>query len=410
MSVPLPADRSPLRVEGRPTTPVRSCSAPSSETAAQRLTDDILLEILPRVPAKSLCRCRCVSKHWRSLIDHRKKLPPTLAGFFYTTTSTNSVPEETVRQPPVLLATVPGSLRPLVSTSLAFLPTHQRLDLLDCCSGLLLCRWYGVSTQIAELPYLVCNPATEKWVALPASIHGYHVTTTRLGFDPAHSSHFHVFELFYDQRCLSPDYRGCTGVAVYSSDTGGWVHNKFKRQPSDLPRCYSQETVFLNSRLHFHVTGYDGFYPTKGLAAVDTQAETWTSIGVPGNAILDSFIQCSRGRLHYIMFCKNEEGRARLRVYVLDNYESQGWTPKHDASASYILIETDDTDLLDFRWVGVHPDRNLIFFTTGQGQATTLLCYEMDFEQVKVICNVKDAKPPYLPYVPLYAELESLHM
>jgi hypothetical protein len=27
-----------------------------------------------------------------------------------------------------------------------------------------------------------------------------------------------------------------------------------------------------------------------------------------------------------------------------------------------------------------------------------------------VVCNDEECEPPYLPYVPLYAELESLHM
>ena len=44
------------------------------------------------------------------------------------------------------------------------------------------------------MDYVVCNPATEKWVTFPAnewSSESY----ARLGFDPAVSSHFYVFEL-----------------------------------------------------------------------------------------------------------------------------------------------------------------------------------------------------------------------
>jgi hypothetical protein len=44
-----------------------------------------LVEILARVPAKSVYRSKCVAKGWRDLIEdplHRKKLPQTLQGSF----------------------------------------------------------------------------------------------------------------------------------------------------------------------------------------------------------------------------------------------------------------------------------------------------------------------------------------
>ncbi|XP_048565897.1 uncharacterized protein LOC125545881 isoform X3 [Triticum urartu] len=50
------------------------------------LTDDILADIISRVPYKSTCCCKCVSKRWRDLIshrDHRKKMPQSIVGFFY---------------------------------------------------------------------------------------------------------------------------------------------------------------------------------------------------------------------------------------------------------------------------------------------------------------------------------------
>ena len=57
---------------------------------ACRLTDDLILEILSRIPARSLHRFKCVSVRWRDLIAdpaNRKKLPQTLAGFLYTATA-----------------------------------------------------------------------------------------------------------------------------------------------------------------------------------------------------------------------------------------------------------------------------------------------------------------------------------
>lgn len=64
----------------------------------ERLTDDLLAEILSRVPASSDNGCNLVSKRWRSLIDrpdHRKRLPQPLAGFFYNSTSKHSLKTRT---------------------------------------------------------------------------------------------------------------------------------------------------------------------------------------------------------------------------------------------------------------------------------------------------------------------------
>uniref|UniRef100_A0A8R7R9V1 F-box domain-containing protein n=1 Tax=Triticum urartu TaxID=4572 RepID=A0A8R7R9V1_TRIUA len=197
----------------------RSSSSPHSGTAAERLTDDLLVEILSRVPAKSLCRFKCVSNHWLNLIDHsdhRKKLPQTLAGFFYTSSRT-----EFILESPVRFVSVPGSHCPLIDTTFAYLPKHEHIYILDCCNGLLL---YGLYAQ--EISCIVCNPATKKWVTLPNSGQAAEqVIDTRLGFDPAKSPHFHVFEFVEQEGDWTSDL---AGVAVYSSETGRWVYREKK--------------------------------------------------------------------------------------------------------------------------------------------------------------------------------------
>ncbi|XP_047057129.1 uncharacterized protein LOC124663471 [Lolium rigidum] len=368
----IPADRSLPSVED-------PRSASSGGTAAEGLTDDLLLEILPRVPAKSLCRFRCVSKHWLGLIDHpdhRKKLPQTLAGFLYNKGFTSSSPESFL-VPSILLTSVSGSPCPPTSTSVAFLPKYRSVDVLDCCNGLFLCRWYGVSTKIGEFSYIVCNPATEKWVVLPTSGQATdNVLIARLGFDPTQSLHFHVFELLEDHDSWGPS-PGLAGVAVYSSETGGWIHKKERWNQHIMLPYYdrtSADTVFLHNRLYFH-----------------------------------GFIQWSQGCVHYANFYGDEDNVVvRLQVFVLGNDESKGWILKHIVETSYVFGGIDVTLDWDFRWVGIHPQCNSIFFTGGWD--TSLMCYNMDNQQVKVIRNLKDGNPPYLPYVPLYADLQSLQM
>ncbi|XP_010240434.1 putative F-box protein At3g52320 isoform X2 [Brachypodium distachyon] len=118
--------------------------------AVDGITDDILVEILSRVPAKSLCRFKCVSKHWLGLTNDRnylKKLPQTLTGFFYSSTTEGQFLES-----PIVFTSLSGSHGcPPIDTSFAFLPSHQRLNLLDCCNGLLLFRCHGEMDRAARL-------------------------------------------------------------------------------------------------------------------------------------------------------------------------------------------------------------------------------------------------------------------
>ena len=107
------------------------------------IADDILLEILSRVPAKSLRRFRCVSRHWLGIIDnpdHRKRLAQPLTDFFYNSTSKNRFPRSDLH-----FVNAFGSGRPLFYPPFDFLPDRRGLDFLDSCNGLLLCYWYGAS-------------------------------------------------------------------------------------------------------------------------------------------------------------------------------------------------------------------------------------------------------------------------
>ncbi|KAM0899989.1 hypothetical protein ACQ4PT_020937 [Festuca glaucescens] len=119
------------------------------------------------------------------------------------------------------------------------------MSLLDCCNGLLLCRWHGASAEHG-FHYVVFNPATKKWCALPDSSQAGKMCTARLGFDAAVSSHFHVFEFALDN-----GRDGDSFVEVYSSKTGRWFY-KEDGWDDDISFIRDESaTVFLNGPLHF---------------------------------------------------------------------------------------------------------------------------------------------------------------
>ncbi|KAF6999441.1 hypothetical protein CFC21_015470 [Triticum aestivum] len=159
-------------------------------TSVADLTDDLIIEILSLLPVKSVCRFKCVSRLWYSLIshpEHRKRLPQTISGFFYPKHRLND----------------------------------EQIFPKDCCNGLIFCLCWKDS-PIDEADYVVCNPATEEWVVLPDAGHKSDAIAYRLGFDGAMSLHFHVFQILEDDE----DYGYISGVNIYSSETGAWSYKE----------------------------------------------------------------------------------------------------------------------------------------------------------------------------------------
>ncbi|KAF7098173.1 hypothetical protein CFC21_099935 [Triticum aestivum] len=297
---------------------IRSSSSPpsGSETAAERLTDDLLVEILSRVPAKSLCRFKCVSKHWLGLTNdrnYRRKLPQTLTGFYQGNQLVDSG---------VPFTNVSGSRH---LTHPAFLPNRRQVKIMDCCNGLLLCSSYVAGDHGDVFRYIVCNPATEEWAEFPYCGYSGLVANARLCFDPAVSPHFHVFLLPVVDICI-------TGVHVYSSETGSWVH-KEKRWSGTIDVANDRSTVYLNGYLHFCaiVDGSDG-----RLAAVDKEGGARTNFRVPDGLDV-GFIQLSQGCLHYAGFDTDDDNVVRLLVYVLKDYDRREWILKHSVETSHLL-------------------------------------------------------------------------
>ncbi|CAO2203826.1 unnamed protein product [Urochloa humidicola] len=169
------------------------CPNPKRSTAAvPRLPEDAVLEILARLPARSVHRFKCVSQRWCDLIAdpvHRKRLPQTLEGFFCSDAENYYYGE---------FISLPGITAPLLDPSFSFLtklPGCKNIRLLHSCHGLILFG-HGAGGGIdGKFGYIVCNPATEQWLAVPgAGIPSpQDCTPAYIIFDPAVSSHFHLF-------------------------------------------------------------------------------------------------------------------------------------------------------------------------------------------------------------------------
>ncbi|CAL5090934.1 unnamed protein product [Urochloa decumbens] len=175
------------------------CPSPK-RSAVAGLPEDAVLEILARVPARSLYRFKCVAKAWRDLIEdplNRKRLRQTLQGFFFI--------DKEIYECRLGFAGLPTrSVHLQIDSSLSFLMTKlpgiEALTFLDSCNGLLLFEHTQKTWPYDPLGYVVCNPATEQWEVLArydGPLPWVYVEPARycyLVFDPSVSSHFHLVE------------------------------------------------------------------------------------------------------------------------------------------------------------------------------------------------------------------------
>ncbi|CAM0884623.1 unnamed protein product [Alopecurus aequalis] len=404
-----------------------------------KLTDDILADIISRVPYKSTCCCKCVSTRWRDLIshpDHRKKMPQSIAGFLYEGYNMDPVPK-----PARFFTNVSREGYHLIDPSLSFLPKYQSLDILDCCNGLLLCRCWK-TTDPETMDYVVCNPATEKWVVVPATDWSSKVNVARLGFDPAVSSHFHVFE-FIDKKVWGidesepdeevlgidesepdevlgideelwgidePELNDWDGrikaLAIYSSKAGAWKHQKVYCDPFAIP--VTSKSAFFNGILH--LAGFDDL-----VAAVDVEDHHSRLTEIPTHPYyneepVDDIFQ-SQGKLYFVNSSAGADGK-ELEVWVLEDSVDENWCLKHTVSHLQLFGKKSPLYEYDFSVISIHPEHNLLFIVGGNKKA--LMSYDMDSRKRRFIrqlgsdCQFESPdwreKTPYLPYVPWFSE------
>ncbi|KAK3126582.1 hypothetical protein QOZ80_7AG0558820 [Eleusine coracana subsp. coracana] len=202
-----------------------------TKPAVRGIPDDALVEILTRLPAKPLCRSKCVSKPWRDLIAdrlHCRKSPQTLQGFFYGGDDFGR------------FADLWGRSVPLVDPSFSFL--KKRLGTKDIfaiasCNGLILFGHILNSSMedSCKIMCTVCNPVTEQWGTVPRSgwsppvpvpwtdvwneeievVDGEKSVFPFLIFEPAASEHFHLVQFYQDSSTEAVEE-----VHSYSSETG----------------------------------------------------------------------------------------------------------------------------------------------------------------------------------------------
>ncbi|CAL5343819.1 unnamed protein product [Camellia sinensis] len=179
--------------------PEEYASSSAEQVAAN---DDLLTEILIRLPLKSLPRFKSVSKHWFSLISSphftrtRNVDPSTVSGLFLHSSSyipnLGFIPVDTGKN----------------ATSISF-PGLSDICIINSCYGLILCKTTN--------RYHILNPLTKQFTTLPDP-HPRHAGLS-LAFDPSRSPHYKVVCVWGPMHYNSYYY---FYMEIYASETGSW--------------------------------------------------------------------------------------------------------------------------------------------------------------------------------------------
>ncbi|VAH00395.1 unnamed protein product [Triticum turgidum subsp. durum] len=376
---------------------------------ASRLTDDLIVEILSRLPFRSVCRFKCVSKAWRDLIAHpahRKKLPQTLAGVLYTTI-TRADGER------YHLAGLSAEAEGLdLDTSLTFLPDteYRYFGLERAFNGLLLCS-YRPDAETVRL--VVCNPATRRWTELPPRLQPRPNTSIWLSIQQSRP-----ISTFLISSAMSTGAESQERASTRREpEPGAWSQRDAAGLVDEV--YLTRHNVMVGGMLHVVgnlsvVADSNDWYDKTVLVAVDMEGKVWKTISVPRGQSYGT-VGWSQGCLHYAAISPapltvgddDDDGSLNMAeevaIWRLENYDTQQWALKHSFRIDNVL----DLAKLGYKLVGFHPDRDTFFLVSSGlygGVAPSLVSWDMRRRQIGDFIDLEEGSGgPYLPYVPLFS-------
>ncbi|OVA19253.1 F-box domain [Macleaya cordata] len=199
----------------------------SSSASVIASNSDLLIQILLRLPVKSLLAFKSVSKQWLSLIsnsyfvhNHCLQYCPSIPGFFLSKSFHFINPEfEFI----FVDGNVFGSGPSPGSIPFKTLNSPAGINIKQSCNGLLFCssvvEWVTDNSYTRISTYYVYNPSTMHYKILPPSPFRKHQSDfgcyVSLAFDPLKSPHYEVI-------CIWSKDRENHQIDIYSSKTDSW--------------------------------------------------------------------------------------------------------------------------------------------------------------------------------------------
>ncbi|KAB2007075.1 hypothetical protein ERO13_D10G001700v2 [Gossypium hirsutum] len=206
--------------------------------------NDVMSDILLRLPLKDLVGCKCVCKWWNTLIsDPIFKLNYSLrnpqyniSGFFLQKFLYLELHSK------LLFFPCEGRVDAAPKPSLSFIEDDKGVCIQHSCNGLLICSSFRCGEE--DRKYYICKPTTKQYFPLP-NLECRTVFGISIAYDPNRSPHYKIVSIC--DSYLSKNHRQ---IKIYSPVTGSW-------KPSGKPFTVPDEDmlfnrgVFWNGSLHW---------------------------------------------------------------------------------------------------------------------------------------------------------------
>ncbi|KAL6648100.1 hypothetical protein ACP70R_012324 [Stipagrostis hirtigluma subsp. patula] len=299
----------------------------------RELPDDVLADVLRRVPPRGLAVSRCVCKAWRDVVDSRRLLradllPRSVGGIFLNYCTFHS-PEFFARP----------TTGPAISGDLDFVPGDNIFEVTGHCNGLLLCR--GQHDYVA-------NPATRQWARLPpcptSPMGKEFVQTKHLVYDPTLSPHYEVFlipllpdrsKTKLDSKMLQSQWPpSLYPLQVFSSTTGRWEERMFDREGAAAGIIADMKDSTLLVWPDHHDVYWQGalFVHCREdiIMKISMANEKYKIIPMPLDIEVKYHGSLHFGRSEKGVYCALRHDSHGLRIFLLNESCGQiGWELKH---------------------------------------------------------------------------------
>jgi hypothetical protein len=167
---------------------------------------------------------------------------------------------------------------------------------------------------------------------------------------------------------------------------------------------FLHDRALVNGLLHFVAYRYEE--EENLIVAVDGEGTICRIIFPPVKHVdVIAFIGQSQGHLHCISTNMQSQDFnfhfTQLSVWVLEDYDTQEWTLKHNVSFSQLFgslsCPIDNHDIMV-----IHLNHNSIILVQHWNQK--LVSYDMDSKELHVVCTLGEGYRSITPYVPYFME------
>ncbi|CAN6309822.1 unnamed protein product [Urochloa humidicola] len=319
--------------------------------AADQLPQDVLADVLARMPPRTLAASRAVCREWRAAADADARcrlradlLPISLGGIFIT--SHEPDPPDFFARPSSTPArrAVGGRLERYVDPGQF---VHDDFpDIIDCCNGLLL-----LEADVHRM--YVVNPATKQWARLPPYPKPPALSEGNLGFgsyfspylvfDPTLSPHYEVVALQVPFNREGIESQGLEWppslyiMRVCSSRTGRWEERPFSLEEElqggiDGVRSMWGQAAYWHGALYVHRT-------SDFVMRINLSNDKYRLIKLPSgfDASVDHEFYLGKSK-NGIYFATITNYQYRVHIWFLDESgDKMKWVLKRSISARAVI-------------------------------------------------------------------------